>query len=90
MRWIRYWTSEEGSEMVTTIRLETGAVVMSGDGKQLGTVKEIAGDRFKIERRLLPGYWLATEYVDHASGGLVQMVLTKEGIGAARVEAPRG
>jgi hypothetical protein len=75
--------------MVTTIRLKTGATVVSGDGKRLGTVKEIAGDRFKLERRLLPDYWLAMEYVDYASDGLVQMVLPREGIGAARIEAPR-
>lgn len=75
--------------MVTTIRLELGATVMSGDGKRLGTVKEVAGDRFKLERRLLPDYWLAMEYVDYASDGLVQMVLTREVIGAARVDAPR-
>jgi hypothetical protein len=75
--------------MVTTIRLQPGSAVVSGDGKRLGTVKEIAGDRFKLERRLLPDYWLAMEYVDHASDDLVQMVLTKESIGAARVGAPR-
>lgn len=75
--------------MVTTLRLETGAVVVSGDGKQLGTVRQIADDRFKVERRLLPGYWLANEYVDYAADGIVQMVLTKEGIGAARVGPPR-
>jgi hypothetical protein len=75
--------------MVTSIRLEPGAMVMSGDGKRLGTVKEVAADRFKLERRLLPDYWLGLEYVDHASDELVQMVLTKEGIGAARVDAPR-
>jgi hypothetical protein len=75
--------------MVSTIRLEPGKAVMSGDGKRLGTVKEIAGDRFKIDRRLLPDYWLAIEYVDHVEPDLVQMVLTKEGMNAARVEAPR-
>jgi hypothetical protein len=75
--------------MVTTNRLEPGAVVMSGDGKQLGTVKEVAGDRFKVDRRLFPDYWLATEYVDHTLDGIVQMVLPKQGIGAARVAAPR-
>jgi hypothetical protein len=75
--------------MVSTIRLEPGKAVMIGDGKRLGTVKEIAGDRFKIDRRLLPDYWLAIEYVDHVEPDLVQMVLTKEGMNAARVEAPR-
>jgi len=75
--------------MVTTNRLEIGAEVVCGDGKRIGTVKEVVGDRFKVERRLLPDFWLANEYVDHSSDGIVQMVLTKEGIGAARVAAPR-
>jgi len=75
--------------MVATLRLELGAVVVSGDGKQLGTVREIAGDRFKVERRLLPAYWLANEYVDYAADGIVQMVLTRDGIGAAKVVAPQ-
>lgn len=74
--------------MVTTLHLETGSQVVSGDGKQLGVVKETAGDRFRVERRLLPDFWLATEYVDNVAGGIVQMVLPKAGIGAAKVDAP--
>ena len=71
------------------LNFEVGALVVSGDGIQLGTLKELATDRFKVERRVLPDYWLAMEYVDHAGDGLVQMILTKEGIYAARVDAPR-
>jgi hypothetical protein len=75
--------------MVTARRLEPGAVVVSGDGKRLGTVKEVAEDRFKLDRRLQPDIWLALEYVDHVSAGLVQMIVTKDVLGAARVESPR-
>ena len=74
--------------MVTGARLEAGATVVSGDGKRLGIVKEVAGDRFKLNRCLLPDYWLTTEYVGHVSDGLVQMVLSKTGISAARVGPP--
>ena len=70
-------------------RFEIGAVVVSGDGRQLGIVKELADDRFKVERKVFPDYWLGMEYVDHAGDGLVQMILTGEGIHAARVDAPR-
>jgi hypothetical protein len=69
-------------------KFEVGALVVSGDGRRLGTVKELAEDCFKLERKVLPDYWLAMEYVDHAGDGLVQMILTKEGIYAARVDAP--
>ena len=76
--------------MVTTPRLATGDVVVSGDGKRLGVVKQIELDRFKLDRRLMPDCWLANEYIDHTSDGLVQMLLTEEGIGASRISAPRG
>ncbi len=75
--------------MVTTPRLATGDVVVSAGGRRLGVVRQIEVDRLKLDRRLVPDYWLATEYIDHTSDGLVQMVLTKEGIGAARISAPR-
>jgi hypothetical protein len=75
--------------MVTTLHLETGSQVVSADGKQLGLVKEVTADRFRVERRLLPDFWLAMEYVDNAAGGIVQMILTKAGMGAAKVNPPQ-
>jgi hypothetical protein len=71
--------------MVTSSELELGARVVSADGKILGTVAEIGSDRFKVERRLLPGYWLCNEYVDGVSGGVVQLIVTKMGLGAAKI-----
>lgn len=71
--------------MVSSSDLELGAMVMTADGKSLGTVKEIDEDRFKVERKLFPDYWLANEYVDDVSGGIVQLIVTKEGLGAAKV-----
>jgi hypothetical protein len=70
------------------MKLEVGALVVSGDGQRLGTVKELAEDCFRLERKVLPDYWLAMEYVDHAGDGLVQMILTRQAIHAARVDAP--
>lgn len=71
--------------MVTSSELEIGAKVVTADGKQIGTVREIGGDSFKVERRLLPDYWLGNEYVDDVAGGIVQMIVTKEGLGAAKL-----
>jgi len=71
--------------MVTASELELGAKVVSADGKVLGTVTEIGSDRFKVERRLFPGYWLGNEYVDDVSGGIVQLIVTKEALGAAKL-----
>lgn len=72
--------------MVTSTDLEIGDRVVTADGKQIGTVKEIGHDRFKVERRLFPDYWLANEYVDGVAGGIVQMIVTREGLGAAKIE----
>jgi hypothetical protein len=72
--------------MVTSTDLEIGDKVVTADGKQIGVVADIAGDRFKVERRLFPDYWLANEYVDGVSAGIVQMIVTKEGLGAAKIE----
>ena len=71
--------------MVTSSELELGCKVVSADGKVLGTVTEIASDRFKVERWLFHDYWLANEYVDDVWGGIVQLILTKEALGAAKL-----
>jgi hypothetical protein len=71
--------------MVTAAELEIGAKVVTADGKQIGTVREIGDDRFRVERRLFPDYWLANEYVDDVTGGIVQLIVTKEGLGAAKL-----
>ncbi len=71
--------------MVTSSQLELGAKVMTADGKQIGSVKEIGGDRFRVDRRLFPDYWLGNEYVDDVSGGIVQLIVTKEGLRAAKI-----
>ena len=71
--------------VTSTDSIQAGDKVMTADGKELGTVKEVEGDRFKVERRFFKDYWLAKEFVDHVSGGIVQLILTKEAIGAAKV-----
>jgi hypothetical protein len=71
--------------MVASTRIELGSKVMTADGKEIGSVSEVGSDRFKVERRLMPDYWLASEYVDDVSGGIVQLIVTKEGLKAAKV-----
>ena len=62
-----------------------GASVMSSDGKQLGVIKETRVDRFLVDVRWAPDYWLGTETVDTADSELVQLILTKESIGPAKL-----
>jgi hypothetical protein len=70
---------------MTSSELELGAKVVSADGKVLGTVAEIGIDRFKVERRLFPDYWLGNVNVDDVYGGIVQLIVTKEALGAAKL-----
>ena len=67
----------------TTIRI--GARVISADGKQLGTVKDFREDRFLVDVRWAPDYWLGVESVDNASDDIVQLSVTKQEIGSAKL-----
>ena len=65
--------------------IEAGAHVMTADGKQIGTVKDVRDDRFKVDVRWAPDYWLGTETVESAAGDSVQLLITKEAIGSAKL-----
>ena len=71
------------SHSSTTIRI--GVPVMSADGKRLGVVKDVRDDRFLVDVRWAPDYWLGTETVDNASEELVQLIITKEAVGPAKL-----
>lgn len=65
--------------------VHVGARVMSADGKQLGVVKDTRYDRFLVDARWAPDYWLGTETVDNVSEDQVQLYITKEGLGSAKL-----
>lgn len=69
----------------TTKVLTEGDRVITSDGKDLGLVKEIKPDCFKVDVRWAPDYWLGTEIVDSAEQGIVQLFITKEGVGPAKI-----
>jgi hypothetical protein len=58
---------------------------MSADGKQLGNVKDVRSDRFLVDVRWAPDYWLGTETIDNLSDDLVQLIITKEAVGTAKL-----
>jgi hypothetical protein len=59
--------------------------VISADGKQVGVVKDVRGDRFLVDVRWAPDYWLGMETVDNASEDIVQLFVTKQAIGSAKL-----
>jgi hypothetical protein len=65
-----------------------GAKVVSADGKELGTVKEIKDGCFKVDVRMAPDYWLGTEIIDNTDEELVQLAITTDGLGEAKVRMP--
>ena len=68
-----------------SITLQPGAAVMSADGKRLGVVKEAHMDRFLVDVRFAPDYWLGTETVDTSDSEIVQLILTKDAVGPAKL-----
>ena len=73
------------SQSSTGTSVSVGATVMSADGKRLGIVKEVRTDRFLVDVRWAPDYWLGTETIDTASRELIQLILTRQGIGPAKL-----
>jgi hypothetical protein len=67
--------------------VSVGARVLSADGKQLGTVKDVRVDRFYVDARWAPDYWLGSETIDETTDELVQLVITKEAVGSAKLRA---
>jgi hypothetical protein len=58
---------------------------MSADGKQLGTVKEVRSDRFLVDVRWAPDYWLGTETIDNGSEEILQLTISKEALASAKL-----
>ena len=70
--------------MVPTI----GAHVLTSDGKELGNVKEVMGDCFKVDVALQPDYWLSTDTIATSSIGEVRLRFPKEGIKTVQHDGP--
>jgi hypothetical protein len=69
----------------STHSVSVGADVMSADGKRLGIVKEALQDRFLVDVRWAPDYWLGSETIDSADSEIVQLIITKDAVGPAKL-----
>ncbi len=65
-----------------------GTEVMTADGDKLGTVKEVTGFCFKVDAKMRPDYWLATDSIASADGGMVRLSFDKNMLGDAKVDSP--
>jgi hypothetical protein len=60
--------------------------VVTADGKRLGLVKDVRIDRFLVDVRWAPDYWLDMEAIEHAAeGNVVQLAVTKADVGTVKL-----
>jgi hypothetical protein len=65
--------------------LKTGARVLTADGKELGKVKAVREDQFKVDVRFAPDYWLGRETIEEITPEAVQLKIEKTEVGSAKV-----
>jgi hypothetical protein len=68
--------------------LMEGAPVVTMDGEQLGTVKEVRGRCFKVDAPMAPDYWLGVDNVSSGAGGQVVLRFNKDQLGDYKMGEP--
>jgi hypothetical protein len=82
---------QQGGVKMSEPRIDSGMRIISADGKLVGTVADVTRDAFKVHVRWAPDYWLGNEIVDYVSDdNVVQLLITKNAVGGARLRAQRG
>ncbi|MPZ23472.1 MAG: DUF2171 domain-containing protein [Dehalococcoidia bacterium] len=56
-------------------QIAPGQEIFTHDGQRLGTVKEVDGDRFKVDASMQPDYWLECNDVTACEADTVRMGL---------------
>lgn len=59
-------------------RLQEGMLVYAIDGKELGRIKDMDGECFKLDAPYREDYWLSEDAIDSIVEGLVRLRLTGE------------
>lgn len=65
-----------------------GTMVMTADGEELGTVKEVSGPCFKVDAPMAPDYWLGSDLTADTTGGIIRLSISKEKLGEAKQDSP--
>jgi hypothetical protein len=82
------FAGESGGIGAPSANVQPGAEIYTNDGEKLGTVKEVAGDRFKVDARLQPDYWLSLSNVASTSDGMLTLVFGNDRLGEYKVDGP--
>jgi hypothetical protein len=70
----------EATVMVSTGKIEPsiGARILTSDGQELGKVKEVKGNAFKVDVHLDTDYWLPIDCIEKSSADLITLAYNKE------------
>jgi hypothetical protein len=69
--------------------LPIGATVFTHDNDQLGTVREIRRDSFKVDVSMQPDYWLPLSCVATVTGTNISLDFDKDRLGDHKLSEPR-
>jgi hypothetical protein len=65
-----------------------GCQVMSTDGEELGTVKQVEGNFFEVDAPVQPSFWLPTSAIASRMGQRVTLIFQQESLDHYRSEPP--
>jgi hypothetical protein len=64
-----------------------GTRVITADGDEIGRIKEIEGDCFKVDAPMQPDYWLGMDTISTETPGGVQLNFPHSQLGDVKEEA---
>jgi hypothetical protein len=67
---------------------QIGAKVISRDDIELGTVKEIDADCFKIDAPMAADFWLGASMIERIEGGVVRLGVNNLTLDEVKEDAP--
>lgn len=74
------------SESGDTVRVTVGTAVVTLDGRDIGSVKEVQGAYFKVNAPLQPDYWLSVDHVQRVESGLIALGLDGTALQDAKLD----
>jgi hypothetical protein len=66
----------------------TGARVITSDGDELGKVKEIVGNCFKVDVSMQPDFWLGMDTITSLNASEVLLSIPKVRVGDFKLQGP--
>jgi hypothetical protein len=65
-----------------------GQEIYTHDGDHIGKVKEVHGDRFKVDAPMQPDYWLPTNAIGQPAGDRLTLTFAKDQLGEYKIDGP--